>query len=432
MGGTPGYCPLGYLNTSRVVEGQEIKGIALDPERAPHLRWAFEAFASGNWSITDIVQELDRRGMRNRPTATRPGKPLSRSQVHRILVSPYYLGKLPFKGVIYDGRHPALIDEATWQRVQQCLSGRRIAGDRSWRHEHYLKGSLFCARCGSRLGFGISRGRLGGLYPYFFCLGRHTKRIDCDLPYLPVERAERYVTERWRKMKVTPDLIAAVRESVKHELAEQSASHECLLISQTRRVQRLEDRRQRLIDAYLEGAITLPDLKGRQSKLDADQAEARQLLAITDTNTRLVEERLEQALTLLEHCAELYTSNDDQARRSLNQAFFAELHLDQDGLKHAILNSPFVELIDRTIALRDDDENPDNPEIGSPRPARETSGRSSTPTLRRPVGTSGSRSREKTKNPGVSRPQGSNVVLLAALVERSSNPKSWWRLVERL
>src|SRR3954471_12032173 len=43
---------------------------------------------------------------------------------------------------------PQLVDEITWQKVQDVLAGRRLAGDRSWRHTHYLKGSLLCARCG--------------------------------------------------------------------------------------------------------------------------------------------------------------------------------------------------------------------------------------------------------------------------------------------
>ena len=109
-GGTPGYAPLGYLNTTERVDGREVKTVVLDPERAPHIQWAFEAYATGSWSITDLVDELARRGMQTRPTATRPSVPLSRSQVHRTLSSSYYIGKLPYGGVEYEGKHPALID----------------------------------------------------------------------------------------------------------------------------------------------------------------------------------------------------------------------------------------------------------------------------------------------------------------------------------
>jgi DNA invertase Pin-like site-specific DNA recombinase len=93
-GGTPGYVQLGYVNGRRRIEGREVKTIEVDEERAEHGEWAFSNFASGEWSITTITDELERRGMTTRPTATRQAKPLSRSQVHRMLTSPYYLGHI--------------------------------------------------------------------------------------------------------------------------------------------------------------------------------------------------------------------------------------------------------------------------------------------------------------------------------------------------
>jgi hypothetical protein len=76
------------------------------------------------------------------------------------------------------------VDGATFARVQDVLGGRRIAGDRAWRNNHYLKGSVFCGRCGSRLGYGHSTGR-GGSYSYFFCLGRAKKELSATCRICP-------------------------------------------------------------------------------------------------------------------------------------------------------------------------------------------------------------------------------------------------------
>jgi hypothetical protein len=181
-GGTPSYAPLGYLNKTERIDGHDVKSIVVDPERAPHLTWAFRTYATGEWAITDIVDELAARGMRSRETPSKSPTPLTRSQVHRILSSPYYLGMVVHKGVTYPGKHEALIDEDTWQRVQAIRLTRRHAGDRSWKQGHYLVGSLYCARCHQRMGFGLSRGKQGDRYGYFFCLGRAKKRTDCQLP----------------------------------------------------------------------------------------------------------------------------------------------------------------------------------------------------------------------------------------------------------
>jgi len=72
-GGTPGKPPLGYRN-ARIInaEGREVRTIELDPERADLIRWAFEAYATGEWTLTGLLQELEARGLTN-PDAEVPG-----------------------------------------------------------------------------------------------------------------------------------------------------------------------------------------------------------------------------------------------------------------------------------------------------------------------------------------------------------------------
>jgi DNA invertase Pin-like site-specific DNA recombinase len=355
-GGTPGYCPMGYINAVERIDGKEVKTIILDPERAPHIQWAFEAYATGEWSISDITAELKRRGMVTRPTATRRAVPLARSQVHRFLSSSYYTGRLPFKGADYEGKHPAIVSENVWQQVQDVLGGRRYAGDRSWRHEHYLKGTVFCANCGSRMSFGYSRGKKGGRYPYFFCLGRNKHRTDCKLPYLAGDKVEKYVMDFWQEQSLAPELIDGIRQSVTGDLEEQRKQDKKLLATQKRRLHKLESQRQKLIDAYLAEAIPVTDLKQRQEALAAEQRDAERLIELAGVNHDLVEERLETALELLEHCDRLYVGAPDNVRRSFNQAFFEALYIDENGVQRAEMRPPFAQLKDKVIGLLDEDD----------------------------------------------------------------------------
>ncbi len=358
-GGTPGYAPMGYLNVVERVDGREVKAVVLDPERAPHVKWAFETYATGQWSITDLTEELERRGMRGRETATRRSLPLARGQVHRMLRSVYYTGRLSFNGVEYEGKHPRLVSDKLWAEVQDELDGRRIAGDRSWKHDHYLKGSLFCSKCGSRLGVSYSSNKTGTKYPYFYCLGRNKKRTDCDLPYLPAEQVERQVMAFWRKQKLAPELIEAVRDSVQTTIAEQKQQNKKLLDTQKRRVKKLENQRQKLIDAYLAEAIPVTDLKQRQEAIAVEQRDAERLIGLAGINHELVEERLNIALDLLQHCDRLYLSIEDKYKRDYNQAFFEALYIDETGVVRAEFKPPFAQLRDLSIGLRDEDEDDD-------------------------------------------------------------------------
>ncbi len=54
--------------------------------------------------------------------------PLSRGQIYYLLRNPVYLGKIRHKDKIWDGQHPAIIDQDIWDRVQEKM---RQASQRS-------------------------------------------------------------------------------------------------------------------------------------------------------------------------------------------------------------------------------------------------------------------------------------------------------------
>lgn len=85
-GGTPGKAPLGYRNTRIInAEGREVRTIELDPERAELIRWAFEAYATGEWTLTSLLAELELRGLTNTPTPKFPLRPVKPSHLYMIL-----------------------------------------------------------------------------------------------------------------------------------------------------------------------------------------------------------------------------------------------------------------------------------------------------------------------------------------------------------
>jgi site-specific DNA recombinase len=168
-GGTPHAAPLGYRDVRELVDGREFRTVTLDEERAPPLvRWAFEAYATGDFTLNQLAAELQDRGLTQRPTATRAARPLPLNKLHDVLRNRYYLGFVTWRGVEYEGKHPALVSADTFAQVQRVLAAHRLSGERSWKHKHYLSGSVFCARCGSRLLFGITTGRRSDTYEYFF------------------------------------------------------------------------------------------------------------------------------------------------------------------------------------------------------------------------------------------------------------------------
>lgn len=351
-GGTNGVAPLGYLNTIEKVNGVEVRTVAIDPDRATDVRWAYEQYATGDWSLSELRDALAERGFKSRTTRKLVGKAINSSQLHRLLTNPYYKGQILFNGILYDGNQEALIDDVTWQQVQDVLAGRRLAGDRSWRHTHQLKGAVRCARCNGRLGYGTSKGR-GGEYDYFFCLGRHTKRTNCDLPYLNVMDVEDAVADEWQRVRFSHDQIAEFSQRARDDLHRSAESGSRLIADQKRRLAQLERDKQKLVDAYMVDALPVDVLRERQARAAAEIADSCRLIQNAQVSSDQVFERLEQVIDLLKHASKLYNACGPEAQQTLNSAVFEGFWLDfidAEGISRpSVASAPLAPIIEAIV-----------------------------------------------------------------------------------
>ena len=160
----------------------DIRSVEIDPDRAPLVTLAFDLYASGDWSLHRLAEHLEALGLTSRPTAKRGPMPLRMTSIQKLLTNVYYVGIVEYGGRRVVGRHDQLIDRDTFDRVQAQLAARAVAGDRPSKHEHYLRGSLYCADCGGRLLYTVNNGN-GGAYEYFSCINRSSRNpaATCEL-----------------------------------------------------------------------------------------------------------------------------------------------------------------------------------------------------------------------------------------------------------
>ncbi|MGI8767290.1 MAG: recombinase family protein, partial [Gemmatimonadaceae bacterium] len=341
VGGTPGRAPIGYLNTRRRIDGREVRTVVVDPDRAALVQWAFAAYASGEWTIRTLTEALGAKGLRALPHGGKVPGPVQPSHVAHLLANRYYLGQVTFKGVGYRGRHQPLVPESLFDRVQEVLRGRNRAGEKQRTHHHYLKGSVFCAHCGSRLCLTNAKGR----YLYFFCVGRHQRRTACPLPYLPAEDLEQAVVDYYKTVRLPQEVQQSIREGLRAELDQQRRQAAPEIAWAEQRVVELADERRRLARGVVTGAI--PEDLGReeQERIHSELRHAEAVLATAKTVFANIEDNLDRALALLGGCDGVYRRGGPQVRRLSNQFFFAKLLVRDGEVAGAILNEPWATLL---------------------------------------------------------------------------------------
>lgn len=345
-GGTPTIAPIGYLNVRETANGREIRTIQTDPDRAHHIQWAFEQYATGEWTLRTLSTALNSRGLSQRPTPNRPARPLPTNKLHKVLRNRYYLGYVTWQGIEYPGNHEPLIDPATFDQVQHTLTAHQRSGERSSRRKHHLAGSLYCGRCNSKLIYAISTGRHGGKYGYWFCIGRHTLRNGCDLPYLPEELVTTAVVGLWRATQLPTATVETIRNSLTDDLVAYSthADQELTLID--RRIKEVERERLKWADLAMDGTVPRDIAREKQTTLAIQLSQLKhQMTSLTATNIDNAEV-INTALDLLGRCSDVYENAPEATRRDLNQAYFERMLLDSTDGEPIIKSAELAEIIE--------------------------------------------------------------------------------------
>jgi site-specific DNA recombinase len=170
-----GNAPFGYVRVLDELTGR--KPIRIVDEDAKVVKYIFEAYGVAGATVPEIYE------------AIRDRYPLSKSYLYELLRNPRYCGYIPDtteEDVLHMGEHDPIISKELFERVQARLAefGRSVSPDDSVDSEaSWLKGLLYCQRCGTKLTFAYSGGN-GGLYPYYNC---RSKRCPTRLPPATVE-----------------------------------------------------------------------------------------------------------------------------------------------------------------------------------------------------------------------------------------------------
>ena len=128
----------GYCNNPKT------RGIDIDKEKAQGIKKAFEIFAEGNKTFTDISQYLYGCGLKNKN-----GKSLHINQIRKILSDKFYVGIMRYNGEYHDGKHETFIPKELFQKVQEELKRRDRHFGKSYNFP--FLGFIRCQECGGAI-----------------------------------------------------------------------------------------------------------------------------------------------------------------------------------------------------------------------------------------------------------------------------------------
>jgi hypothetical protein len=190
----------------KVLLGYDVRErkLVINQAEAALVQRIFQGFVEME-SCTKLVQVLRAEG-----ATTKRGRPLTKSDVYRILSNRVYLGEAVHKGTAYPGEHEAIVTQAQWDSVHAILKvSPRVRVNRTRNTTAPLLRGLIYDSEGRAMSPSHSRGRGGQMYRYYVSQavlkGGATERpaIAC----LPAGEIEAAVIAQVRALLRQPEMI---------------------------------------------------------------------------------------------------------------------------------------------------------------------------------------------------------------------------------
>ena len=187
------------------------------------MRAVFKLYAEHR-SLIPAVRELNRRGWTTKRWTTKegrdhPGQPFTKNALYRLLTNVIYTGQVNHKGTLYPGEHPAIVDAAVWQQVDDQLRGNGVNGGREVRNRYgaLLRGLLHCDACGTGMThtYTVKGSRR---YRYYVCLTAQQKGWDaCPTKSVAAQMIEDSIVNRIRALGAEPRIVLMTARHVREQ-----------------------------------------------------------------------------------------------------------------------------------------------------------------------------------------------------------------------
>ena len=246
QGTYPGRAPFGYRNNKGT------RAIEIHPEKAEIARHVFEMYATGRYSLLALSKEVRHVW----------GTSISKTNLHKMLTNPFYIGQFEWGGHTYQGTQSPIITPDLYMQAQSVLQGHNRPKYR--KHDIAFRGLLTCAHDHCTVTGEIKKNK----YVYYRC---SHGRGPCELPRFREQEIVEKLGHVLRDVSIPPKVARDIEKALQSEHVgqEDQAARE-----RARLARELDALHRRMDAAYtdkLDGKITEDFWQRKQEDWQAEE-----------------------------------------------------------------------------------------------------------------------------------------------------------------
>lgn len=298
----------------------ETKILEVVPEEAEAIKWLFEAYASGDYSLRQLCKEFRAKGF-----PWRYKKPIYTSLAHNFLNNQFYIGVIKWGEIVAKGEHEPIIETRLWDKVQKAI--HRRSRPKSSKHEFAYRGMIRCGHCGCLMTGSINKGHF-----YYKCSNARGK---CNgNKYVREDKLTGIFGQQLHEITLSDTdrelMLSAIKDSKRSDIEDRD--------KEKARVQKDATRLQTIIDNaydnYLAGdvdKVTWERAHHRHTeKLSQIQVRIQQL----DTGETCIYERAERLINRAVSASSEFESGDPAKKARMLKAIVSNATLTSGNLHH--------------------------------------------------------------------------------------------------
>ncbi len=334
--------PLGYMN---VKDERGKSDIILDPDNAPLVKKLFEEYATGAFTLSEMVEKARNWGLRNKyGKKSHPQKAL----LHRVFNNPFYYGQMLIKGQLYQHRYEPLISKALFDQCQAVLEGWHKKPFQWAGKEFVFRGLITCATTG-RLVTGSEQKKTyksGKTASWTYLRCWKPDNPDKKM-WVREERILAQVEAVLKGLQVEPDLLAFLQGYLRQTEQSERGFVRRQVGEWQREHTKLQNRLDTLMDLLLDGTIERAEFEDKKAKIRTDQIGLEDNIAGARAGDDSFKDSMLTMLSLASEAYDLFKTSNTALRRELVNRVFANLKLDGGKLRYT-LREPFDRMFNLT------------------------------------------------------------------------------------
>lgn len=331
--------PLGYMN---VKDQKGRSDIILDPDAAPLVRHLFEEYATGAFTMPELVTKTKEWGLRNRyGKKSYPCKSL----MHRLLTNPFYYGQMIIKGEMIPHRYEPLITKHLFDRCQAVIHGWNKKPFKYAGRDYIFRGLITCAVTGRVISSETQK-------------KTYKNGMEAEWTYLRVpdpDRPERLIWVReekvleqvegaFKSLSAPPDVITNVTAYIRETDSAEREFRNRQLGELSRQETMNNQRMDTLMDLLMDGIIEKDEYLRKKNMLLEQQADVRtRKEAVFDADEKF-KDCLIALISLASEAYDLFKGSNIEKKRVLINFVFSNLTLKGGTLCYS-LKKPFDQFV---------------------------------------------------------------------------------------